>query len=85
MIYDDDNNLSYWNGFRDGQNALLTNFKKEIKNIRELKLYYEDVLEDPDKLANLAIDNPEINSAITTAVVSLLLTEVQVDNAKQQS
>ena len=83
MINDDYKGVIYWEGFQDGQQAIRDGFKKEIAKIRELTNYCEDILQDPEKLVNIAIDNPEINSAITIAVVSLLLAEVELENSRQ--
>ena len=73
----EDRDAIYTQGYQDGQNDLIKKIKSNMKKINKHRDYLNNILHDPEKLIRLAQKDPEVNAAITTAVVAILLEDAE--------
>lgn len=71
---------TFASGYRAGQADLMRDLKKQVFSIKKARAHVEDqtdelarILTDPTRLIELAGDNPEIDKALTTAVLAMLM------------
>jgi len=63
----------YQLGYADGQEELMKSLRTKLKKDLTLREKWDDVLHDPEKLIVLAKEDPEVENAITMAVVAMLM------------
>lgn len=73
---------AYEAGYVDGQNDFRKHFRKEISKVIRARDRLDSILREPEKLIELSLRDKQIESAIVTAVVSMLLAEQETPKAK---
>lgn len=68
-----DRDAIYAEGHRDGYRDCFNLIKKEFMKVKRLQEHLEAILKDPEKLVDLALHDEDVNTAITSAVVVLLM------------